>query len=147
MELRRSLGFKLLDTKVGLLKFASFLQQRRASRITVQLAMEWAQRDKTMRPAEWAKRLSFVRGFLSRVEREWLPEGAARVAAASGALDPGHLPPNRYGVVARPFSRRAVTWHCPFQRNGLCPFQRNGLARWADWPNVGTARRSAGRRG
>ena len=63
VELRRSLGFKLLDVKVGLLKFASFLQQRRAKRITIQFAMEWAQQDKTMRPAEWARRLSFVRGF------------------------------------------------------------------------------------
>ena len=30
VELRRSLGFKLLDAKVGLIKFASFLHQRRA---------------------------------------------------------------------------------------------------------------------
>ena len=52
VELRRSLGFKLLDAKVGLIKFASFLQQRRATRITIPVAMEWAQQDKTARPAE-----------------------------------------------------------------------------------------------
>ena len=69
VELRRSLGFKLLDAKVGLIKFASFLQQRRAVRITIPLAMEWAQQDKTARPAEWARRLSFVRGFAAPLER------------------------------------------------------------------------------
>ena len=31
VELRRSLGFKLLEAKVALIKFASFLQQRRAA--------------------------------------------------------------------------------------------------------------------
>ena len=44
VELRRSLGFKLVDAKVGLIKFASFLQQRRAARITIPLAMEWARK-------------------------------------------------------------------------------------------------------
>lgn len=45
VELRRSLGFKLLDANVGLIGFASFLQERRAVRITIPLAMEWAQQD------------------------------------------------------------------------------------------------------
>jgi integrase/recombinase XerD len=65
VELRRSLGFKLLDANVGLIRFASFLQQRRAAHITIPLAMEWAQQNKTARPSEWARRLSFVRGFAS----------------------------------------------------------------------------------
>ena len=43
VELRRHLGFKLLEAKVGLLGFASFLKQRRATHITIALAMEWAQ--------------------------------------------------------------------------------------------------------
>jgi len=63
VEMRRSLGFKLLDAKVSLIKFASFLEQRNAPHITISLAMEWAQQDTMARPAEWAKRLSFVRGF------------------------------------------------------------------------------------
>ena len=54
VELRRSLGFKLLEAKVGLLHFALFLERRRASHITIALALEWAQQDKTARPAEWA---------------------------------------------------------------------------------------------
>jgi hypothetical protein len=63
VELRRSLGFKLLDAKNGLIQFASFLEQSSATHITVALAMKWAQQDQNARPAEWAKRLSFVRGF------------------------------------------------------------------------------------
>ncbi|HKD06448.1 MAG TPA: tyrosine-type recombinase/integrase [Bryobacteraceae bacterium] len=63
IEMRRSLGFKLLDAKVALIQFSSFLQKRRAAHITIALAMEWAQQNKTARPAEWARRLSFVRGF------------------------------------------------------------------------------------
>ena len=63
VEMRRSFGFKLQEAKIGLIKFAAFLERRGASRITIALAMEWAQQDKTARPAEWARRLTFVRGF------------------------------------------------------------------------------------
>ena len=63
VELRRSLGFKLRDAKNGLIQFASFLEQSRATHITIALAMKWAQQNKNARPAEWAKRLSYVRGF------------------------------------------------------------------------------------
>jgi integrase len=63
VEMRRRLGFKLRDAKAGLINFAAFLKQHRAAHITIALAMEWAQQDKTVRPAEWARRLSFVRGF------------------------------------------------------------------------------------
>ena len=63
IELRRSLGFKLLEAQAALIKFALFLEQRRTAHITIPLAMAWAQQDKTARPAEWARRLSFVRGF------------------------------------------------------------------------------------
>lgn len=40
VDMRCSLGFKLHDAKSGLKKFASFLEQRRATRITISLAME-----------------------------------------------------------------------------------------------------------
>jgi integrase len=63
VELRRSLGFKLLDARNSLIQFASFLEQSRATHITIALAMKWAQQDKNARPTEWARRLSFVRGF------------------------------------------------------------------------------------
>jgi integrase/recombinase XerD len=41
----------------------TFLEQRKASSITQKLALEWAQQPPNARPAYWAARLSFVRGF------------------------------------------------------------------------------------
>ncbi len=63
IQMRRSLGFKFDDAKRALLRFASFLDRRRAQRITIALAMQWAQQNPAARPAEWARRLSLVRGF------------------------------------------------------------------------------------
>jgi integrase/recombinase XerD len=94
VELRRSLGFKLLEAKVGLIQFAAFLQQRRAARLTIALAMEWAQQDKTARPAEWARRLSFVRGFA----RHWSAHDSQTEVPPSGLLPhrPGRAHPYLY---------------------------------------------------
>jgi integrase/recombinase XerD len=63
IEMRRSLGFKLHDAERGLRKFISFLERHRAAHITIALAMQWAQENPSARPCEWARRLSFVRGF------------------------------------------------------------------------------------
>lgn len=63
IEMRRRLGFKLCQAKVALLNFVSFLDQRGISCITIPLALEWAQQHPAARPVEWARRLSFVRGF------------------------------------------------------------------------------------
>lgn len=63
IQLRRSLGFNLCDAKVALLHFASFLEASGASHLTIALALQWAQQDPAARPAAWARRLSFVRGF------------------------------------------------------------------------------------
>jgi integrase len=63
IEMRRSLGFKLHDAGIGLRKFVSFLEQQNASHITVALALQWAQESSSVQPVEWARRLSFVRGF------------------------------------------------------------------------------------
>jgi len=63
VEMRRSLGFKLHDAQIGLLKFASFLEKQNACHITIDLAMQWAQENPSARPCEWARRLCFVRGF------------------------------------------------------------------------------------
>ena len=94
VELRRSLGFKLLDAKIGLIKFASFLEQSRATHITIALAMKWAQQDKNARPAEWAKRLSFVRGFA----RHWSAHDSRTEVPPSGLLPyrPGRARPYLY---------------------------------------------------
>ena len=63
LSLRRGLGFKLHETGKGLLDFATFMEQRRASYITQALALAWAQQPINVQPAHWARRLSFVRGF------------------------------------------------------------------------------------
>jgi integrase len=63
LELRRGLGFKLREAGNGLIDFVTFLEQHKASFITQKLALEWAQQPPNARPAYWAARLSFVRGF------------------------------------------------------------------------------------
>jgi len=63
LKMRRGLGFKLYDAGIGLRDFVAFMERKRASHITTRLALDWAQKPKTVQPAEWARRLSFVRGF------------------------------------------------------------------------------------
>jgi integrase/recombinase XerD len=61
--MRRSLGFKLKEISKVLLGFASFLEEEQAAFITVPLALRWAQKTSSTRPAEWARRLTYIRGF------------------------------------------------------------------------------------
>src|SRR5271163_3188742 len=63
LSLRRSLGFKLQDAGKGLTDFVTFMERHRTSHITQALALAWAQQPRDVQPAQWAKRLSFVRGF------------------------------------------------------------------------------------
>ena len=63
LELRRSLGFKLREAGKGLTDFVTFLERHKASYITWDLALAWAQQPMSVRPARGAQRLSFVRGF------------------------------------------------------------------------------------
>jgi integrase/recombinase XerD len=94
VELRRSCGFKLQEANGGLIRFASFLQRRRAVHITIALALEWAQQDKKARPAEWARRLSFVRGFA----RYWSAHDSQTEIPPAGLLPhrPGRAHPYLY---------------------------------------------------
>jgi integrase/recombinase XerD len=62
LDLRRSLGYKMHDAGLLLPQFVNFMQERRAESISTRLALEWAQRP-SVQPAEWARRLCFVRGF------------------------------------------------------------------------------------
>lgn len=61
-DLRRSLGYKMHDESRILPKFVEFMNMHQASHITTRLALEWAQKP-SVQPAEWARRLCFVRGF------------------------------------------------------------------------------------
>jgi integrase/recombinase XerD len=63
LALRRSLGFKLRDAGRWLSKFADFLEARGATRVTTQLALEWAQQDPTVLSSTCAQRLGYIRGF------------------------------------------------------------------------------------
>ena len=63
LTMRRSLGFKLRDMGYNLRHFVSFMAQQRASVITTDLALRWAQQPQDVQPAQWAARLSFVRSF------------------------------------------------------------------------------------
>lgn len=62
LALRRSLGFKLRDAGLCLVKFAAFMEARDAPHITTSLALEWV-RQCPAQPATWAQRLGYVRGF------------------------------------------------------------------------------------
>jgi len=63
LRMRRDLGFKLAEAGKGLLEFTAFMRQHRATYITSELALHWAQQPTHLQPAQWARRLSFVRGF------------------------------------------------------------------------------------
>jgi integrase/recombinase XerD len=63
LTMRRGLGYALRDAGRLLPTFVAFMAQRRASTITTRLALTWAQQPATGQPAEWARRLSFVRIF------------------------------------------------------------------------------------
>ena len=63
LSLRRSLGFALKKHEPCLREFVSFLHKKRASRISTRLALQFATRHQHQQPAEWAARLSVVRGF------------------------------------------------------------------------------------
>ena len=63
LSLRRGLGFKLHETGKLLHKFVTFMEHHHASVITTRLALDWARETSSVQQAEWARRLSIVRGF------------------------------------------------------------------------------------
>ena len=63
LALRRGLGFKLIRHETQLQEFTSFLARKHSPHIAVALALEWATLHARQKPADWAARLSVVRGF------------------------------------------------------------------------------------
>lgn len=63
LTMRRRLGFKLQEAGLRLNDFVSFMEKRRARRITSALALTWAQRSRNVQPVIWAQRLGVVRDF------------------------------------------------------------------------------------
>src|SRR5580693_8470748 len=65
LELRRGLGFKLVNYGAYLREFVSFLEQKKTSHITTALAVQFAILHTHHEPKEKAARYSAVRGFAS----------------------------------------------------------------------------------
>ena len=105
LALRRGLGFKLVRHKAGLREFVSFLAQKRASRITVDLALEWATQHAHQKPYEWAARLNIVRGFA----RHWSGTDPATEVPPLGLLPLSPAAPRR--VFRRVFKDRSPRRH------------------------------------
>lgn len=63
LTLRRRLGFKLNSLDRILLQFVAFLERKRATHITTELALQWARRPADGSPIWWARRLQIVRKF------------------------------------------------------------------------------------
>lgn len=97
LSLRRSLGFKLKKHSRFLREFALFLEQEDAGRITTRLALQWATQPEHIKQAEWAARLSVVRGFA----RYWSATDAATEIPPEGLLPfrPSRAKPYLYSDV------------------------------------------------
>jgi integrase/recombinase XerD len=63
LQLRRSLGYKLYEAGRLLPRFVDFLIEHDTDYITIPLALKWAQSSTIARPAESARRLTFIRMF------------------------------------------------------------------------------------
>lgn len=63
LELRRNMGFQVLEDGRLLGQFLRFLEESKAQRPTTELALAWARQPAHARPAWWAHRLGYVRQF------------------------------------------------------------------------------------
>lgn len=63
LDIRRTLGFKLLDEGTALPKFLRFLEEANAPFITTDLAVQWATLPENVLPVHWSRRLAMVRAF------------------------------------------------------------------------------------
>jgi len=121
LKMRRDLGFQLREAGKALPDFVAFMEQQRAPYITQTLALVWAQQPVHTQPANWARRLSYVRGF-------------ARYRSASDARTqipaPGLLPfqPKR----ARPYlySNQEIEDLLNAARRMPHRYQSGALLRW-----------------
>jgi integrase/recombinase XerD len=86
LQLRRKLGFLLRVPGRLLHSFAAFAEREKATHITVDLALRWAQQPADARPTTWAVRLQTVRRFAI-----WLSASDRRTE-----VPPAGLLPYRY---------------------------------------------------
>ncbi len=60
LQMRRELG---RTDGAGLVSFVTYLDQQKIDHISTAAALTWAQPPDLVQPAQWARRLTFVRGF------------------------------------------------------------------------------------
>lgn len=82
LTLRRSLGFKLKRPCRFVRDFVLWLAERGEPQITTRLAVQWATQPQHLQRAEWAARLSAIRGFA----RYWSTMDAATEVPPDGLL-------------------------------------------------------------
>jgi integrase len=63
LVLRQAMGFKMHDAPTLLPQFVDFLDRQGQTFITTEWAEQWATQPCHVQPAEWARRLRWVRGF------------------------------------------------------------------------------------
>lgn len=63
LALRQAMGFKLAEACALLPQFIDFLDRQGGTFITTKSAVQWATQPSHVQPAEWARRLRWVRGF------------------------------------------------------------------------------------
>jgi integrase/recombinase XerD len=84
LQLRRNLGCKLVETGRLLQNFLAFAEREKASHLTADLALRWAQQPSSVQPATRARRLSVVRCFAA-----WLSVSDRRTEVPPAGLLPG----------------------------------------------------------
>ena len=124
LMLRRGLGFKLKRPARFVRSFVESLEKRGETRITTQLALEWATQPQHLQPSEWAARLSGVRAFARYwssidVTTEIPPEGLLPFRARRAKpylyseLEVQRLLEEVRSMPAQ-FSLQPLTYHCLF---------------------------------
>jgi integrase len=124
LALRRGLGFKLKRPARFVRSFVESLEKRGETRITTQLALEWATQPQHLQPSEWAARLSGVRAFARYwssidVATEIPPEGLLPFRARRPSpylyseLEVQRLLEEARSMPAQ-FSLQPLTYHCLF---------------------------------
>jgi integrase/recombinase XerD len=68
LSVRRSLGYKLVDSGRLLPEFVTYLEAAGASTVSTELAVAWATQPTGSTPVWWARRLTMVRGFARHLE-------------------------------------------------------------------------------
>jgi len=123
LTLRRGLGFKLKRPARFVRSFVESLEKRGETRITTQLALEWATEPQHLQPSEWTARLSGVRAarYWSSIDMatEIPPEGLLPFRARRSNpylysdLEVQRLLGEARSMPAQ-FSLQPLTYHCLF---------------------------------